>query len=888
MRKPTPRRERGFSVPNSQFSIYLGVALVCLFGLIAVTPLWRGSLPQTADGIIHLYRLVELDNLFRHGVLFSRWAPDLVYGLGLPLFNFYAPLSYYLAEVFHLLGLSLVNALKAVFCLAILGSGATMYLYVRDLFGETAAIVAAVAYMYAPYQLYDSFFRGILPEALVLAFFPMVMWSFRRLITLGDRRHLVIGALGVAALPLTHTTSTLILFPLLVTYAIVLLLLESSRRSGRISAGSPDYKSGESGKMHRLRFGIWGVVSALVLGLALSAFFTLPAILERRWVQIERGLIPPNLDYHHHFLSLAEILSPPRPTDTGRMNPAVPRSLGLVQTIPAIAAVTALRKRGKSQKAHILFFAFVLTASVAMTLPQSVALWDRLPPLAYLQFPFRWLGPASLAVAVLVGAFVDALSHSEASLRLVINRACAAIRGVWGLRKLGRTVSFHRSPSPSPGERAARRFRFQSRESGVEGIPLKLPGPRCTSPNHQAARPKPEAGCFRAERAPNTFQFLIAVILLTLLVLAALPMLYPGYQRSLPANPSLSEMMDMERRMGAVGTTATGEYLPIWVEWVPPESLLEPMYRAGQPLKRLDTSTWPEGCTVLEEEYTPTGGRLTVQLAKTLKVFFDIHYFPGWRAYIDGEEVPIEPTQGQGRISFIVPAGKHVIHLQFEELPLRLAADAISVISLLTLLGIIVYLAKHEHEGAKVSPRPSLSAGQAIVMAGLALLLLAVKVAYVDHHDTFFKWSFDGTRIKGVQHSLNVNFDDKITLLGYDLGSSTIKAGDTLRLDLYWKAQRRLETSYGVQARLVDSASNVYAQQDNAHPGSYPTSWWEEGKYMKDTHRLTVPKSTPPGQYLLQVGLYEPSTLQPLPVLLPGEEEVRETLTLQPLSVTKD
>ena len=93
----------------------LNVALVCLFGISAVTPLLKGSLPQTADGIIHLYRLVELDNLFQHGVLFSRWAPDLVYGLGLPLFNFYAPLSYYLAEVFHLLGLSLVNALKAAF-----------------------------------------------------------------------------------------------------------------------------------------------------------------------------------------------------------------------------------------------------------------------------------------------------------------------------------------------------------------------------------------------------------------------------------------------------------------------------------------------------------------------------------------------------------------------------------------------------------------------------------------------------------------------------------------------------------------------------------------------------------------------------------------------------
>jgi hypothetical protein len=624
----------------------------------------------------------------------------------------------------------------------------------------------------------------------------LVTWSFRRLATLEDRRYIVIGALGLAALPLTHTTSTLIFFPLLMAYIVALLLLKGERK---LTRGTLLANSGALGGVANHRNS--SVASALILGLALSAFFTLPATLERQWIQIERGLIPPNLDYHHHFLSLAEVLSPPQPTDTGRMNPAVPRSLGLVQTIAAIAAIPGLRKKGESQRLHILFFALVLVASVAMMLPQSVALWDRLPPLAYLQFPFRWLGPASFAVAVLAGASVSALSRSGS----------------------------------------------------------------LTSP-----------------------RFLASAALLTLLVLAALPMLYPGYQHSLPANPSLTEMMDMERWMGAVGTTATGEYLPIWVEWVPPESLLEPMYRAGLPLKRLDTSTWPEGSIVLEEEYTPTTGQLTVQLTKMLKVFFDIHYFPGWRVYIDGEEVPIEPTQGQGRISFIAPAGEHVIRLQFEELPLRMAADAISVISLLVLLVIAVYLANHEpanHESAKTPPWHGLSARQAMTMVGLALLLLAVKVIYVDHHDTFFKWSFDGTHIKGVQNSLNSNFDDKITLLGYDLSSPTVRAGETVRLDLYWKAQRRLDTSYGVQARLVDSVLNVYAQQDNAHPGSYPTSWWEEGKYMKDTHRITIPEGTPPGQYLLQVGLYDPSTLQPLPVLSTAEEEARETVILQPLSV---
>src|SRR4030043_1634161 len=84
--------------------------LVCLLGLPALSSLCKSTLPRSFDGFFHLYRLLEIDHLLRQFVLFPRWAPDLAYGYGYPLFNFVPHLPYYLSEIPHLVGLGLVHS----------------------------------------------------------------------------------------------------------------------------------------------------------------------------------------------------------------------------------------------------------------------------------------------------------------------------------------------------------------------------------------------------------------------------------------------------------------------------------------------------------------------------------------------------------------------------------------------------------------------------------------------------------------------------------------------------------------------------------------------------------------------------------------------------------
>ena len=98
----------------------------------ALVPLVHGGFFESADGRLHLDRLAALDQAVRAGVLLPRWFPDLAFGYGHPVLNFYGPLSYYLALPFTLLGVSPIVALKLVFAAAVAGSGLGMLLLARQ------------------------------------------------------------------------------------------------------------------------------------------------------------------------------------------------------------------------------------------------------------------------------------------------------------------------------------------------------------------------------------------------------------------------------------------------------------------------------------------------------------------------------------------------------------------------------------------------------------------------------------------------------------------------------------------------------------------------------------------------------------------------------------
>ncbi|MDO8658892.1 MAG: hypothetical protein Q7K55_09195 [Candidatus Levybacteria bacterium] len=76
-----------------------------------------------------------------------------------------------------------------------------------------------------------------------------------------------------------------------------------------------------------------------------------------------------------------------------------------------------------------------------------------------------------------------------------------------------------------------------------------------------------------------------------------------------------------------------------------------------------------------------------------VKVVAHIQYFPGWRAYVDGNSVPIEFQYAiyRGEVVFRIPQGRHDVKLSFGESKLRYIADALTIVSaaVLALWGVL-------------------------------------------------------------------------------------------------------------------------------------------------------------------------------------------------------
>ncbi|MEP7358413.1 MAG: hypothetical protein ABI847_14295, partial [Anaerolineales bacterium] len=142
---------------------------------------------------------------------------------------------------------------------------------------------------------------------------------------------------------------------------------------------------------------------ALLLGLGLAAFLILPALAELPYIQSSRLTVPGFLNYHNNFLSLAELLALPRPFDPSQVGQVYPRSLGLAQI--ALAVVGALFFWREPRRLRWVWLGLLAASLLAVALTQSVSLpvWDALGPMKFIQFPWRWLGPASLTLALLAG-----------------------------------------------------------------------------------------------------------------------------------------------------------------------------------------------------------------------------------------------------------------------------------------------------------------------------------------------------------------------------------------------------------------------------------------------------------------------------------------------------
>lgn len=109
-----------------------------------------------------------------------------------------------------------------------------------------------------------------------------------------------------------------------------------------------------------------------------------------------------------------------------------------------------------------------------------------------------------------------------------------------------------------------------------------------------------------------------------------------------------------------------------------------------------------------------------------------------------------------------------------------------------------------------------------------------------------------------IENPLTAHFGEVVSLLGYDLEEDEVTPGDALHLTLYWQARREMNVSYTVFVHLLDAQSRIWGQRDSLPDGGqYPTTGWLAGEVIEDRYEIPVDHAAPPGEYLIEVGLYD-------------------------------
>jgi|GEM_PF-4785155 len=135
--------------------------------------------------------------------------------------------------------------------------------------------------------------------------------------------------------------------------------------------------------------------------------------------------------------------------------------------------------------------------------------------------------------------------------------------------------------------------------------------------------------------------------------------------------------------------------------------------------------------------------------------------------------------------------------------------------------------------------------------------------------------------VPSVAHRRQVQLGDSIELLGYDLSAEKMRPGEQVNLKLIWRAKKPVSQSFKVFAHVVDANGKLLVQKDGV-PGNWslPTDTWVAGEVVVDSYVIPIPPEAAPGNYRVQIGMYNPESGQRLPALEAGSRLADDSIPL--------
>lgn len=346
----------------------LAALILAVVSFAAIAPFLSLGIPSGHDFEFHMNSWMEVHQQWQEGVFYPRWAGLAHSGYGEARFLFYPPASWMLGSFLgSLLPWKLVPG--AYIWIVLLLSGLSMFWLAQNWLNWSDAVFAGALYAVNPYHLVIVYWRSAYAELLAGALLPLLLlWILR----LEDRRWKAVIPLGlvVSAAWLTNAPSAVMVNYSLGLLVVVLAARQKSARPLLLGA------------------------TAGAIGIAMAAFYVLPAAYEEKWVNISQVLsvgVQPSDNFlftvlkdadHNHFNLLVSLVA------AGEM-------------LWLALAIWFSRRRTRTPGIWTALTSWGVATSLVMFSFTSL-LWNHLPQLKYVQLPWRWLLCLNVSLVLLV------------------------------------------------------------------------------------------------------------------------------------------------------------------------------------------------------------------------------------------------------------------------------------------------------------------------------------------------------------------------------------------------------------------------------------------------------------------------------------------------------
>lgn len=390
------------------YSVLRTTIVILTLTLILTATSWslfHPSLFRVHD-FVHGARVAEMTRGILDGQLPVRWSQNFGYGYGAPVFEFYAPLPYFFGALLMILGLPIELIIKLLFFVPSLLTVVFAYRLAREWFRIAPALLAAAAIALAPYRAVNLFVRGAVAEAWGMAFLIISLLGVSQLAK-GKAHAWLLYTVGLTGLILSHNLTAMIAVPVLAVWFGIALLAHTATLSHHgITLQQVQENLKHGGRLF---------LGSTLLGLGVTIFYWLPALAEKQFTQVDQTILSGYFEYYIHFLSVRQFFQPfwgYGGSSWGAVD-GISFFLGYAQIIGSVLTTGALlyffwRQRWSirstlSSPTVIIALGTGCIALLAafMAIQRSHGIWEWIPLLHTLQFPWRFLA----IVSTMIGLF---------------------------------------------------------------------------------------------------------------------------------------------------------------------------------------------------------------------------------------------------------------------------------------------------------------------------------------------------------------------------------------------------------------------------------------------------------------------------------------------------